>query len=162
VKVQAFDSTANHLSPNFPPQDLDSPCSENKSIRPLPHRPYHGSTPCPPTPPQLPPDTPIALWRVAETFLHTLHALFGTPEDVAAEHTLVAKAHKLMASWLRCAEAMLRRLLLIEASAHAEALRPVRRSSESKGGSNEPENSCQEKRRRERKLLHSPRDRETC
>lgn len=61
---------------------------------------------------------PIALWRVAQSFLHTLHALFGAPEDVAAEHTLVAHAHKLMASWLRCAEAMLRRLLLIEASAY--------------------------------------------
>lgn len=49
--------------------------------------------------------------------MHTLYALFGAPEDVAADHTLTRAAHTLMASWLRCAEAMLRRLLLIEASA---------------------------------------------
>ncbi len=52
--------------------------------------------------------------------MHTLYALFGAPEDVAAEHTLTRAAHTLMASWLRCAEAMLRRLLLIEASAVAK------------------------------------------
>jgi hypothetical protein len=52
----------------------------------------------------------LALWRVAEAFLSTLHMLFGAPEEVAAKHTLTAKAHALMASWLRCAEAMLRRL----------------------------------------------------
>jgi hypothetical protein len=33
-------------------------------------------------------NTPIALWRVAEAFLHTLHNLFGAPEDVAFRHTL--------------------------------------------------------------------------
>jgi hypothetical protein len=48
--------------------------------------------------------------------MHTLYALFGAPEDVAAEYTLTRAAHTLMASWIRCAEAMLRRLLLIEAS----------------------------------------------
>ncbi|QGZ96356.1 hypothetical protein DSM104635_03215 [Terricaulis silvestris] len=48
--------------------------------------------------------------------MHTLYALFGAPEDVAADHTLTRAAHTLMASWIRCAEAMLRRLLLIEAS----------------------------------------------
>jgi hypothetical protein len=53
--------------------------------------------------------------------MHTLYALFGAPEDVAAEHTLTRAAHTLMASWLRCAEAMLRRLLLIEASVHSGA-----------------------------------------
>ncbi|MBC7769310.1 MAG: hypothetical protein H7124_11035 [Phycisphaerales bacterium] len=60
---------------------------------------------------------PLALWRVAETLLRTLHMLFGAPEDVAAQHTFTAKAHATLASWLRCAEAMLRRLLLIEAAA---------------------------------------------
>jgi hypothetical protein len=63
---------------------------------------------------------PIALWRVAEAFLHTLHGLFGAPEDVAADHTLLRKAHAQLAQWLRCAEAMLRRLLLIEAQAYAK------------------------------------------
>jgi hypothetical protein len=61
---------------------------------------------------------PLALWRVAEGFLQILHALFGAPERIAAQHTLTAKAHAHMALWLRCAEAMLRRLLLIEASAY--------------------------------------------
>lgn len=61
---------------------------------------------------------PVALWRVAQAFLHMLHALFGAPEDVAAKHTFKRHAHAQLASWLRCAEAMLRRLLLIEASAY--------------------------------------------
>lgn len=49
--------------------------------------------------------------------MHILFALFGNPEDVAAKHTLTKKPYQLLASWLRCAEAMLRRLLLIEAAA---------------------------------------------
>ncbi|MGD9981131.1 MAG: hypothetical protein AB7H66_08640 [Hyphomonadaceae bacterium] len=61
---------------------------------------------------------PLPLWRVAQAFLHTLYALFGGPEEVAARHTLTAKAHEALALWLRCAEAMLRRLILIEASAY--------------------------------------------
>jgi hypothetical protein len=61
---------------------------------------------------------PLALWRAAQAFLGVLHMLFGAPETVAAKHTLTAKAHAQMASWLRSAEAMLRRLLLIEASAY--------------------------------------------
>lgn len=61
---------------------------------------------------------PLALWRAAQAFLGVLHMLFGAPETVAAKHTLTAKAHAHMASWLRSAEAMLRRLLLIEASAY--------------------------------------------
>lgn len=83
----------------------------------------------------------MALWRVAEAFLHTLYNLFGAPEDVAAEHTLTARAHELLASWLRCAEAMLRRLILIEA-AHLPAPTPRAR----------PE--LVEKRQRVRKLMH--------
>jgi hypothetical protein len=46
------------------------------------------------------------------------HALFGAPEAVAAIHTLTGKAHAHMASWLRVGEAMLRRLLVIEAAAY--------------------------------------------
>jgi hypothetical protein len=61
---------------------------------------------------------PLALWRAAQAFLGVLHMLFGAPETVAAKHTLTGKAHAHMASWLRSAEAMLRRLLLIEASAY--------------------------------------------
>jgi hypothetical protein len=60
---------------------------------------------------------PLALWRVAEAFLGVLNALFGAPEQVAARHTLTAKAHAHLASWLRAGEAMLRRLLLTEAAA---------------------------------------------
>ena len=63
---------------------------------------------------------PPALWRIAGVFLRTLHALFGDPTAVAERHTLTGKAHAHMASWLRCAEAMLRRLILIEASAIAK------------------------------------------
>jgi hypothetical protein len=62
---------------------------------------------------------PLALWRVAEAFMHTLCALFGNPEDVAADHTLTKKPYLLLLSWIRCAEAMLRRLLLIEAATYA-------------------------------------------
>ncbi len=62
-------------------------------------------------------NAPIALWRVAEAFLHTLHNLFGAPEDVAFRHTLTRGPYRLLLSWIRAGEAMLRRLLLIEAAA---------------------------------------------
>lgn len=61
--------------------------------------------------------------------MHILHALFGAPGDVAAKHTLTLKVHQLMASWLRCAEAMMRRLLVIEAAAFAKPnTRPLLRA----------------------------------
>jgi hypothetical protein len=70
----------------------------------------------------------LTLWRVAEAFMHILHALFGDPSHVAAKHTLTLKAHRLMASWLRAGEAMMRRLLLIEAAAFAKPnIRPLLR-----------------------------------
>ncbi len=59
---------------------------------------------------------PIALWRVAEAFLHLLHNLFGAPEAVAHRHTLTRKTHALMLEWLKAGEAMMRRLLLLEAA----------------------------------------------
>ena len=59
---------------------------------------------------------PLALWRIAEAFLHSLHSLFGAPEDVAREHTLTRAAHALLLSWLRVGEALMRRLLVIEAA----------------------------------------------
>ena len=62
-------------------------------------------------------NAPIALWRVAEAFLHTLHNLFGAPEDVAFRHTLTRGPYVLLLSWIRVGEALLRRLLLIEAAA---------------------------------------------
>ena len=54
---------------------------------------------------------------MAEAFLHTLHNLFGAPEDVAFRHTLTRAPYMLLLSWIRVGEAMLRRLLLIEAAA---------------------------------------------
>jgi hypothetical protein len=83
----------------------------------------------PPTDTQTDRTAPLALWRVAAAFMHILHALFGAPADVAARHTLRFEAHKLMASWLRAGEAMMRRLLLIEAAAHAKPnTRPLLRA----------------------------------
>lgn len=74
---------------------------------------------------------PLALWRIADAFLNTLFALFGAPSDVAFRHTFTARSHEQLASWLRCAEAMMRRLLLIEAAAYPKPntrplLRPAR------------------------------------
>lgn len=72
---------------------------------------------------------PLALWRVAAAFMHILHVLFGAPEDVAARDTLRLAAHKLLASWLRAGEAMMRRLLIIEAAAYAKPnARPLLRA----------------------------------
>ncbi len=73
---------------------------------------------------------PLALWRVAGAFMHMLFALFGSPQRVAERHTLRLEGHRLMASWLRAGEAMMRRLLLIEASAYAKPnTRPLLRPS---------------------------------
>lgn len=73
---------------------------------------------------------PLDLWRIAEAFLRTLHAVFGAPEDIAAQYTLTRAAHKLISSWLNCGEALLRRLLLIEAAAY-EAAAPLQRNPKS-------------------------------
>ncbi len=62
---------------------------------------------------------PRELWLIAQAFLNALYNLFGAPEDVAARHTLALKAHKMLASSLRAGEALLRKLLLIEAAAPA-------------------------------------------
>lgn len=59
---------------------------------------------------------PIEHWRIAQWLLNVIYNLFGEPKAIAAQHTLTAKAHKLMASWLRTAEALMRRLLLMEAA----------------------------------------------
>jgi hypothetical protein len=62
----------------------------------------------------------LALWAIAETFLTTLFALFGAPEEIAARHTLAARPRALLLAWLRAGEALMRRLLLIEAAAYAK------------------------------------------
>jgi len=59
---------------------------------------------------------PLQLWRIVETFMRTLCNLFGNPEDIARNDMLTRKSYGLLLDWLRCAEAMLRRMLLIEAS----------------------------------------------
>jgi hypothetical protein len=72
---------------------------------------------------------PLALWRIAQTFLHALCSIFGNPEDVAAEHTLTTKAYTLFLDWLRAGEAILRKLLLIEAAALGPFAAPGPRAS---------------------------------
>jgi hypothetical protein len=74
---------------------------------------------------------PLALWRVAAAFLGVLHTMFGAPETIAAKGVLTHKPYALLLSWLRCGEAMMRRLLLLEAQAFAKPntrplLRPAR------------------------------------
>ncbi|MEZ6023741.1 MAG: hypothetical protein R3C16_10105 [Hyphomonadaceae bacterium] len=63
---------------------------------------------------------PIALWRAMGAFITLLFNLFGAPEEIAAKGVLMARPRALMLTWLRAGEAMLRRLLLIEAAACAK------------------------------------------
>ncbi|HVV32313.1 MAG TPA: hypothetical protein VHC73_03705 [Vitreimonas sp.] len=74
---------------------------------------------------------PVALWRIAATLMQTLYGLFGNPEDVAAQHTFLKREYLLVRTWLRVAEALLRRLLILEAAAFAKPPpprpRPARR-----------------------------------
>lgn len=73
---------------------------------------------------------PISLWRIAETFLQTFFALFGAPEVIAARHTLAPKQRALILAWVRAGEALMRRMLLIEARAFAKPnTRPLLRQS---------------------------------
>jgi hypothetical protein len=79
---------------------------------------------------------PPALWCAAETLVQTLYDLFDSPAEVAWSDTLTSKAYRLMQTWLRVAEALMRRLLLIEAAACAKTLdrrRPRRRLLETDG-----------------------------
>jgi hypothetical protein len=74
---------------------------------------------------------PLALWQIARAFIETLHAMFGGPEAIATRGVLTSKPYALLLSWLRCGEAMMRRLLMIEAQAFAKPntrplLRPTR------------------------------------
>jgi len=61
---------------------------------------------------------PLELWRAASAPLRTLFNLFGAPEELAAKHTLTGPVYHLILNWLRCAEALMRHLLFIEASAY--------------------------------------------
>jgi len=69
-------------------------------------------------PPDQSPDhrAPLILWRAAQAFLAIVFDLFGAPEQLAARHTLTLKDHQLCAQWLRAAEALMRRMLFIEAA----------------------------------------------
>lgn len=49
----------------------------------------------------------------------TLFNLFGEPQQLAFQHTLIARDYKLACNWLRSVEALFRKLLLIEASHYA-------------------------------------------
>jgi hypothetical protein len=72
---------------------------------------------------------PLALWRIAAAFLGVLHTMFGPPETIAAKGVLTQKPYALLLSWLRCGEAMMRRLLLLEAQAYAKPnTRPLLRA----------------------------------
>lgn len=72
---------------------------------------------------------PITLWAVMQAFLNTLYMLFGPPEHVAEQHTLTTKPYRLLLSWVRAGEALMRRLLLIEAASYAKPnTRPLLRA----------------------------------
>jgi hypothetical protein len=72
-----------------------------------------------PTIPEPPRAAPLLLWRAAGAFLQTLFNLFGAPEAIAAQDVLSARTRTFLLAWLRAGEALLRRLLLIEAAALA-------------------------------------------
>jgi hypothetical protein len=59
---------------------------------------------------------PIELWRIAREYIVSLFNLFGAPEAIAGQ-PLYADTRKLLLQWLRTGEAIMRQLLLIEASA---------------------------------------------
>ncbi|HVV31915.1 MAG TPA: hypothetical protein VHC73_01705 [Vitreimonas sp.] len=100
--------------------------------------------------PSVPPDhrnAPIDLWRRMREFLCECFGLFGEPQELADRHTLLFKDYKLILPWLRAAEALMRRFLLIEAALLEPNSSParggsgsrqlVRRSSKSEGGRRE-------------------------
>jgi len=60
---------------------------------------------------------PPALWRIARALICVLHDLFGAPSDIARAHSLTHAAYKLLLSWIQVGEAMMRRLIAIEAAA---------------------------------------------
>lgn len=75
---------------------------------------------------------PIALWRVASRLLITLFNLFGEPQQLAFQHTVVRRDYDLICNWLRTVEALFRKLLFIEASYYAVNLAPGRQRAKRK------------------------------
>jgi hypothetical protein len=63
-----------------------------------------------------PPERTRALWPSVRFFIETIWALFGGPEVIAALRNMAREDYKLLASWLHKAEALVRKLILIEAS----------------------------------------------
>ncbi len=71
----------------------------------------------------------LDLWRHFRAFLCSVLNIFGGPEDIAARHTLTRKEWLHTNTWISAAEALLRRLLLIEAAAiPAQQARPASRT----------------------------------
>ena len=58
---------------------------------------------------------PPSIWRIAADFLNVLYNLFGSPERIAFQHTHTLAQRNLILPWIRAGEALMRRLLLIEA-----------------------------------------------
>ncbi len=72
-------------------------------------------------------NAPRAFWLLAQSILNTLYNLFGEPQDIAQQGWVSRQSHALMARWIRSAEALLRRLLLLEAAALKLPPAPVSR-----------------------------------
>src|SRR5262249_18703004 len=82
---------------------------------PRAYSPRAMSTPSPSAP--KPQAAPLVLWAIARAFLATFFHLFGDPADIAFQHTLKTSARTHLALWLRAGEALMRRLLHLEAEA---------------------------------------------
>ena len=76
---------------------------------------------------------PLEIWRVVQAFVHALFGVCGAPEELARRHTLTLKDHQLFLKWLRAGEALLRRMLFIEAALIASTL-PGRRAQREEPG----------------------------
>lgn len=92
---------------------------------------------------------PLELWRAAGALLRTLFNLFGAPEELAARHTITGPTYRLILNWLHCAEALMRHLLFIEASAYprraastAKRAHAQRQSREMSFEADKPEEWC--------------------
>lgn len=59
--------------------------------------------------------TPAALWRTLRYFIVSMFTLFGAPEVIARLHTLTREQHKDILAWLRPLEALLRKLIYLDA-----------------------------------------------
>lgn len=72
-------------------------------------------------------NAPLELWHIARAMMRALYALFGEPQNVAARRWILRKDARMLSGWLRAAKALLRRLLLIEATLLApQTLGPIR------------------------------------